>query len=262
MKTNVLLDTSFILEGLDKLFDLYDDNCNLFVTDIVLQELDGKKSDEKVGFNARSFFRGMGSAKGRKLDRVPETMKPLCENDTLYMMTFSIASRKIPIYTLVRKRYKTRDINDSKIIEIAKDYGFKLVTFDMAQKVRAMSEGVHAMLGGEIKKDEVDAQGAVASMLRKEKEGYLTKGKSGRSGKIGGFLILLAIISLIAYPSGATILLAVFLFFIGIADLAGAENVKKTNQSREKSGGKSTWESNPVHDEVNGVMDYGYGLYD
>ena len=48
MKTNVLLDTSFILEGLDKLFDLYDDNCNLFVMVIVLMDLYGVCL--KVGF--------------------------------------------------------------------------------------------------------------------------------------------------------------------------------------------------------------------
>jgi len=43
---------------------------------------------------------------------------------------------------MVRKPYKSTDSNDSKIIEIARDYGMSLVTFDMAQRVRAMSEGV------------------------------------------------------------------------------------------------------------------------
>ena len=233
MRTNVLLDTSVILEGMDVVEGIYDDDCNIFVTDIVLQELDGKKSDEKVGFNARSFFRALGGAEGKKMEKIPVSLKPLENGDTLFMMPLSTESRKIPLYVLVRKRCKTRDINDSKIIEVAKDYGLKLVTFDTAQKVRAMSEGVDAVLGDEIE----GVKAARKRAIRKEIEDFESK--------------LLFNIFPRKYSSDEE-------------KIEEIRKIKARFNSNNFASSKRIGEPDTDHirDEINGIIDYGYGLYD
>ena len=256
MKRNVMLDTSVILEGLEGLKRLHKEGAELFVTDIVLQELDGKKSDERVGYHARSFFRALGNAAGEKVDRVPGSGAELRNGDTLWRMRLSLESGEIDIYTLVRKHYRTHSNNDSRIIEVAKDYGFTLVTFDTAQKVRAMSEGVDAIFGGEID----DAKVQYTKIPSKER---------WRMVIIGGLVLLVGIVAAIISDhsrgmlSDLTGFSAIFLIFFGfLSVIAGLVGREKTGRTRARSGDKSTWESNPVHDEVNGVMDYGYGLYD
>ncbi len=139
MTHNIIIDTSIALENIEFVQQL-SSNHNVFLTDIVLQELDGhKKSEGQTGYNAREFFRQLGKSNGEALTLLPDG-KPLQNGDSLRLMTAGEAK----VYVLVRKNYKTKNINDSKIIEVAKDYGFTLVTLDMAQKVRALSEGVEA----------------------------------------------------------------------------------------------------------------------
>lgn len=139
MTQNILIDTSIALEGGEELIAKLEKVAPVFVTDIVLQELDGKKGAEgSVGYNAREFFRKLGRDNGVEMFVLPPNNVKLEKTDTLRKMTLGVT----PIYVIVRKPYKSRDINDSKIIEIAKDYNMKLVTLDMAQRVRAMSEGV------------------------------------------------------------------------------------------------------------------------
>jgi len=113
----------------------------VFVTDIVLQELDGHKNNANgsVAFQAREFFRRLGNSNGVELHAMPLSNMPLEQGDTLRKMTLG----NTPLHVIVRKFYKTKNINDSKIIEVAKDYNMTLVTLDMAQRVRAMSEGVN-----------------------------------------------------------------------------------------------------------------------
>lgn len=139
MTQNILIDTSIALEGGEELIAKLEKVAPVFVTDIVLQELDGKKGAEgSVGYNAREFFRKLGRDNGVEIFVLPPNNVKLEKTDTLRKMTLGVT----PIYVIVRKPYKSRDINDSKIIEIAKDYNMKLVTLDMAQRVRAMSEGI------------------------------------------------------------------------------------------------------------------------
>lgn len=139
MTHNIIIDTSIALEDIEFVQQL-SSNYNVFLTDIVLQELDGhKKSEGQTGYNAREFFRQLGKSNGEALTLLPDG-KPLQNGDSLRLMTAGEAK----VYVLVRKNYKTKNINDSKIIEVAKDYGLTLVTLDMAQKVRALSEGVEA----------------------------------------------------------------------------------------------------------------------
>ncbi len=66
---NYLLDTSIVLDYGDRLSDLIDTGDKIFLTDIVLQELEGHKNDEnkEKGYNAREFFRKMGNAQNKEV---------------------------------------------------------------------------------------------------------------------------------------------------------------------------------------------------
>lgn len=140
-KRNVFLDTSIILEGGMQFLSRTAKVANLFVTDIVLQELDGKKNAEgKVGYNAREFYRQFNTAKVEELHELPDGQK-LDRRDVLQQMTLPDG---LVLHTIHRAPYKTKDINDSKIIEVAKDYKGTLSTIDMAQSVRAKSVGCEA----------------------------------------------------------------------------------------------------------------------
>lgn len=182
---NTIIDTSVILDGKSNIEQLSKDS-NLFVTDIILQELDGNKnSDGSVGYNAKDFFRTLSRDKGEDCVAIPSTNKPLQYSDTLRRMYFGL----IPLYVFVRKNYKTKNINDSKIIEIAKDYDFKLVTNDVAQRVRALSEGVNAdMFEKAIEKKHTNCvdtnleyESAIEKSLRLEKEGNIPVFKNNNS---------------------------------------------------------------------------------
>jgi hypothetical protein len=157
MKTrNVLIDTSIVLEGIEKIFAI-DRNSNVFVTDVVLRELDGNKGAEGAkGYNAREFFRQFNANKFQMLNELPFSKKSLDKNDTL---TEGTISSGVHIYTIARKWYRSRDINDSRIIEIAKDYDLTLNTFDQAQCARAKSMGGVAE---ELEKTDIDPAGGIA----------------------------------------------------------------------------------------------------
>lgn len=137
----ILIDTSIAVEGGEAIIAKLEKIAPIFVTDIVLQELDGHKNNANgaVAFQAREFFRKLGNSNGIALDVLPLDGMKLEKTDTLRKMFLGAT----PLHVIVRKPYKSRDINDSKIIEIAKDYNITLVTLDMAQRVRAMSEGVN-----------------------------------------------------------------------------------------------------------------------
>ena len=136
----ILIDTSIAVDGGEAIIAKLEKIAPVFVTDIVLQELDGHKNNAngEVAFQAREFFRRLGSDNGKELHVMPLSSMPLEKGDTLRKMTLG----NTPLHVIVRKSYKTKNINDSKIIEIAKDYNMTLVTLDMAQRVRAVSEGV------------------------------------------------------------------------------------------------------------------------
>lgn len=140
-RQNILVDTSIPLEGGEDIIAKLDKVAPVFVTDIVLQELDGHKNNANgaIAYQAREFFRRLGKTNGEALFVLPPDGMKLEKTDTLRRMTLGNTT----LHVIVRKPYKSRDINDSKIIEVAKDYNMTLVTLDMAQRVRAMSEGVN-----------------------------------------------------------------------------------------------------------------------
>ncbi len=150
MKTkNILLDTSIVLDNVNNITTI-DKYANVFVTDVVLRELDGNKgAEEAKGYNAREFFRQFNSNEFTTLNKMPSTDAPLQKNDTLTQGSINSGAH---IFTLARKWYRTRDINDSKIIEMAQDYDLTLNTLDQAQSARAKSIGVEAEILNKDKK--------------------------------------------------------------------------------------------------------------
>lgn len=139
--SNVLIDTSVVLDGIENV-TMIDKKDNVFVTDVVLRELDGNKGAEgSKGYNAREFFRQLNQNEFTVLNNLPITNQAVSQNDILTEGSISSGAH---IYTLSRKWYRAKDINDSRIIEIAKDYGLKLKTLDQAQGVRAKSQGIEA----------------------------------------------------------------------------------------------------------------------
>lgn len=139
---NVLIDTSVILDGIENV-TMLDKKDNVFVTDVVLRELDGNKNAQgSKGYNAREFFRQLNQNDFSKLEALPLTGQRVANNDTL---TEGEISSGAHVYTISRKWYRSKDINDSRIIEMANDYKLTLTSFDQAQCARAKSQGVDAI---------------------------------------------------------------------------------------------------------------------
>lgn len=165
----ILMDTSILLEGDEGIIAKLEKVAPVFITDIVLQELDGHKnnSNGSVAYRAREFFRKLGNSNGEALDILPDGMT-LEKGDTLRKMFLG----DTPLHVIVRKPYKARDINDSKIIEIAKDYNMILVTLDTAQRVRGLSDGVEAVtlasiLPPQVLKEEIQMS-EIEKLMKKE----------------------------------------------------------------------------------------------
>ena len=72
-RQNILVDTSIPLEGGEELITKLEKVAPVFVTDIVLQELDGHKNNANtsVAYRAREFFRRLGSSNGEALFVLP-----------------------------------------------------------------------------------------------------------------------------------------------------------------------------------------------
>ncbi len=137
----ILLDTSTIInlgfEGIKKFSKKYPDR-NIFITNIVLRELDGLKNAEgETGYTAREFFRQLENIDTKKDTSVLKTKN----KDAI----FKYDSDEINLHVIIRENYRHKDINDTLIIEIAKDYNLELFTIDSAMKVRAKSEGVEVV---------------------------------------------------------------------------------------------------------------------
>lgn len=179
-KKSYLIDTSVILDDPQNLIYLYQNAKNtLFISDIVLDELDKKKTSSEVGFFAREFFRNIidegESTKG--LDSQNPTIKttnkaksqnltktdfakilPL-EGDFFRVAYYEVratpsisrANAKtttIPLIIIFRQNYQTKSLeyglNDARIAEIAKDYNLILLTNDISLKIRCLARNIKA----------------------------------------------------------------------------------------------------------------------
>lgn len=143
-KKNYLLDTSIILDDIENLVYLYQNGeNNIFISEVVLEELDKKKDlQNELGYFSREFFRAISS------NNVIKNQHNCIANDALYEMSFKNKSIELSICIIYRPKYKTQNLdyglNDSRILEIAKDYDFILLTNDVSLKIKALSQGVKA----------------------------------------------------------------------------------------------------------------------
>lgn len=142
MKKSYLIDTSIILDDVENLFFLHQEGENtIFICDVTLSELDKKKDlSSETGFFAREFFRNILG------DSTSVSEFSAIENDKIHTIYFAIHQHKIPLQIIHRPNYKTKfqdyGLNDARILEIAKDYHFILLTNDISLKVYALSLNV------------------------------------------------------------------------------------------------------------------------
>lgn len=143
-KKKYLLDTSIILDDIENLTYLYQNGeNNIFISEVVLQELDKKKDlQNELGYFSREFFRAINShcvAKKKNIGKL---------DDMIYKINFKTRDLEFPIFIIYRPKYKTQNLdyglNDSRILEIAKDYGFYLLTNDVSLRIKALSQGIKA----------------------------------------------------------------------------------------------------------------------
>lgn len=179
-KKSYLIDTSVILDDPQNLIYLYQNAKNtLFTSDIVLDELDKKKTSSEVGFFAREFFRniidegestkGLASqnppikttnkAKSQNLTKTDfDKILPL-EGDFFRVAHYEVRATSsisranaktttIPLIIIFRQNYQTKSLeyglNDARIAEIAKDYNLILLTNDISLKIRCLARNIKA----------------------------------------------------------------------------------------------------------------------
>lgn len=246
MAQNLLIDTSVILEGGEEIIAKLEKVAPVFVTDIVLQELDGHKNNanSSVAYRAREFFRRLGNSNGIELEVLPLSGMRLEKTDTLRKMFLGA----IPLHVIVRKPYKSRDINDSKIIEVAKDYNMTLVTLDTAQRVRGLSEGANVetlTIRGSVRRKKIAlilfSVGLFCSILGLAFaiiSGYIGQKENSVYGLIFCFpALLLILIASILYPK---------------VKVNGDENFDSINNSKMLKQGYGDILSDPAYCSVSG----------
>lgn len=151
-----LLDTSVILDDTQNIIHLWQNSQNtLFISDVVIEELDKKKDlPNETGFFAREFFRCINSDSVDSamqaeisLPNINNTPKAL-HDDFIQQVFFRLDDISIPIALIYRPKYSVsaqeHSYNDSKIIEIARDYHLVLLTNDVSLKIRSQAQGILA----------------------------------------------------------------------------------------------------------------------
>ena len=141
MKTFVL-DTNIILDNVENLFRLYNNENNIVICDIVIDEIDSKKSGlDELGYRAREFARFL------------ENMDVIDTHKYKSGLVVNILRNdRLKLY-IVSKDYKKYDdthpaiINDRKIIECTKECcdifeNVIFISLDGMCRLRAISEGL------------------------------------------------------------------------------------------------------------------------
>ncbi|WP_281651038.1 PhoH family protein [Helicobacter bilis] len=141
----VLLDTSIILDNTQNLIDLHNKNMELFITDIVLEELDRKKDQQsESGYFAREFFRRIHNVSKESMISIT----PQLSTDYITCIVFQAQDICVPLFVITRTKYRTAysdyGFNDARLREIAKDYRLLLLTNDIALRVRSMIENIES----------------------------------------------------------------------------------------------------------------------
>lgn len=146
-----LLDTSIILDDTQNIIFLWQDSQNqLFISDVVIEELDKKKDlQNETGYFAREFFRCINSdSLNESIQNANIASIAKNHNDFVQEILFKFEEYSIPLTLIYRSHYKIppqeHSYNDSKLIEIARDYNLILLTNDISLKVRTQAQGILA----------------------------------------------------------------------------------------------------------------------
>lgn len=146
-----MLDTSIILDDTQNIIFLWQDSQNqLFISDVVIEELDKKKDlQNETGYFAREFFRCINSdSLNESIQNANIASIAKNHNDFVQEILFKFEEYNIPLTLIYRPHYKIppqeHSYNDSKLIEIARDYNLILLTNDISLKVRTQAQGILA----------------------------------------------------------------------------------------------------------------------
>ncbi|MCX7063066.1 MAG: PIN domain-containing protein, partial [Proteobacteria bacterium] len=128
-----------LLEDPDVLVRVIDNKGLPFITNTILDELDYNKKniDRLVAKNAKAIYRIFAGESSVALATLPNGSAARAR-DTFRQLVY----RNSPVYVVFRRQYAPRADNDARIIEVARDYGMRIITRDQALKVRADCEGV------------------------------------------------------------------------------------------------------------------------
>lgn len=169
MHKNYLLDTSIILDDPENIEHIYQngDN-NIFISDIVLDELNKKKElVSESGYFAREFFRQLNGDNSKELKKgAIDTISHL-EGDHIRVMRLKGSYKEFPIYIIYRPQYRAKNLdhglNDARIAEIALDYNMILLTNDIALKIQSLSKGIKSQ---SLRRDRVENPGDIDFFCR------------------------------------------------------------------------------------------------
>lgn len=148
MSKSYLLDTSIILDDPQNIIFLWQDSQNiLFLSDVVIEELDRKKDlQNEMGFFAREFFRAVNNDTLEQHNAQCDIQA--IEQDFVRTLYFCTEEHRIPLVLIYRPTYKLaikeHSYNDSRLIEIARDYKLVLLTNDISLKIRAQAQNIAA----------------------------------------------------------------------------------------------------------------------
>jgi len=146
-----MVDTSVIIDNPELNLVKLSENSknNIFITDIVLKELEKHKISLRndLSFAAREFFRLIKDSKFKKISKRKLNKIKIRNIDNVFEVILTTENNnKIPLFIISRKKYENYDVssNDSKIIEVAKDYNLKCITNDTSFKIFAKTKGLKA----------------------------------------------------------------------------------------------------------------------
>lgn len=139
------IDTNIILDNPSNILKLYDNGNIIIVPEVVIDELDTKKSGfDEINFNAREFGRFLAES---------EIISKEQKGDLLFIKT-RIESLNVELYIVSKLEYKCENssialniLNDRKILEISQDAqcfypDIAFISLDIMARTRALSLGL------------------------------------------------------------------------------------------------------------------------
>ena len=144
-KKTYCIDTNIILDNPDNIIKLYDNENIILIPEVVIDELDNKKSGfEEINYNARQFARLLEEA---------EIISKETKGNLLFIKT-KIESLNIELFIVSKKEYECENskialniLNDRKILEVANEANkyfdnLKFISLDIMCRTRALSLGL------------------------------------------------------------------------------------------------------------------------